>query len=644
MDKNTVIGLVLITLIIIGFSYLNRPSKEQLEARRAYNDSVMLAEQERMAEEQMAAQYKLEQAELQQQSEQAALDSAQIAERKKSLYGAFAPAVDGTESQTTLENDLVSLTIDSRGGRISSAVLKKYNSQDGQPVCLWNPEESRFGFSIVTQTQRVLNSEDLIFAPQAIITDTAGVQTLVMRLMTDTEAYLDIVYTLPKDEYMMSMSLQPHGMEAVMANNMNNLELHWSLDLRQQERGRQFEERYSRLAYKFAGDKSIEELSESKEEEKNINNRLQWIGYKDQFFSTVLIADKGFATSALHSTPQKSGDYLKQYDSKMSVAFDITGAESTDFRLYIGPNHYSTLNAYNDKDLQKADRLQLQKLVPLGMKWYSWVNQIAIIPLFNFFSKYISNYGIIILLMTLVIKLVIFPLTYKSYLSSAKMRVIKPQIDEINAKYPAEKMQERQQATMALYSKLGISPMSGCLPLLLQMPILLAVFSFFPTCIDLRGHAFLWADDLSAYDSIFSWSTYIPLITPYFGNHISLFCLLMTVTNIAYTYINMQSQGGSDQFAAMKWMMYLMPVFFMVFFNNYASGLSYYYFVSLLITIIQTTAFRLLIDDKKILEDLNRKANSKEKPKKSGFMERLERMQREQQRRIREQAKQNRPK
>ena len=639
MDKNTIIGLVLITLIIIGFSLLNRPSEQELAARRAYNDSVMLAEQMRQAEELAAAENQHLQDELKAQATSAAADSAQLAERRQNVYGPFAPASVGENGSVALENEKIRLTIDKQGGRISSAELKNYLGQDSLPVKLFTAEESAFSFIIATQSQRVMQSADLWFEPQEIVTDTAGTQMLTMRLLTDTDAHIDITYSLPKDDYMAQMTIQSHGAESILPQNMSSLQITWNQDIRQQERGRQFEERYSRLAYKYATDKDIEELSESKEDEESASGNVKWIGYKDQFFSTVLIADDNFSAASLHSTPLK-GQYLKRYQTTLAVPFDPTGAKPTSMKIYLGPNHFSTLKAYNDSELPNAERLHLEKLVPLGMKWYSWVNRIAIIPLFNLFSRFISNYGLIILLMTLVIKLVLFPLTYKSYLSSAKMRVIKPQIDEINKKYPPEKMQERQQATMALYSKLGISPMSGCLPLLLQMPILIAVFSFFPTCIDLRGQSFLWADDLSAYDSIFSWDAYIPLITPYFGNHISLFCLLMTVTNIIYTHINMQSQGGTDQFAAMKWMMYLMPVFFMVFFNNYASGLSYYYFVSLLITIIQTTGFRLLIDDKKILEDLNRKANSKDKPKKSGFMERLERMQREQQKRMREQAKQ----
>jgi YidC/Oxa1 family membrane protein insertase len=273
----------------------------------------------------------------------------------------------------------------------------------------------------------------------------------------------------------------------------------------------------------------------------------------------------------------------------------------------------------------------------MGWSLFRWISTCVIIPVFNFLSKYIASYGIIILLLTIIIKLVILPFTFKSYMSSAKMRVLRPQIEEINARIPAEKAMERQQATMALYQKVGVSPMSGCLPMLFQMPILFAMFSFFPTAFELRGQSFLWADDLSSYDAILSWDMYIPLITPFFGNHISLFCLLMTVTNIIYTKINMANTGAADQPGAgmMKWMMYLMPIMFMFMFNNYASGLSYYYFVSLLITIIQTYLFRLFVDDKKVLAQLEK---NKAKPqKKSAFMQRLEEAQKAQQQALREQ-------
>jgi YidC/Oxa1 family membrane protein insertase len=420
--------------------------------------------------------------------------------------------------------------------------------------------------------------------------------------------------------------------------NSNSLEMLWKSKLKKQEKGRKFEARYATLNYKFTSD-DVEYLSESKDDEKKLSNKIQWIAFKDQFFSTVLVANQSFTSTALESKISNNVDYLKEYKAEASVVFDPTGKTSTALSYLFIPNKYQTLKKYDKLyESEVGDNMQFRRLLPMGWSLFRWINEYLIIPIFNFFGKYISNYGIVIFLLTLVVKILIFPFTYKSYISSAKMRVLKPQIDEINAKYPPEKAMERQQATMNLYSRVGVSPMSGCLPMLFQMPILFAMFMFFPTCIELRQESFLWAKDLASYDAIFEWDAYIPLITPYFGNHISLFCLLMTITNIVYTKINMSSQvGAADQMKVMKWMMYLMPVMFMFIFNDYAAGLSYYYFISLLLTIVQTYLFRLFVDEEKLLKKLE--ANKKKPMKKSGFMARLEEAQRQQQKAMREQMK-----
>ena len=380
----------------------------------------------------------------------------------------------------------------------------------------------------------------------------------------------------------------------------------------------------------------MEKLSDSKNDSKKENARIRWIGYKDQFFSTVLIADDAFASAQFESTPQNlySG-YIKEYTTHTTVPFDLTGQRTTDFRYYLGPNHYNTLRAY-DKNLPKEERLHLNELVPLGWKIVAWINKILVIPMFDLFSSWGLHIGIVILLMTLVIKLIILPFVFASYKSSAKMRVLRPQIEEINAKYPPEKMQERQQATMALYQRAGVSPMSGCLPMLFQFPVLMAMFWFFPTAIELRGQSLWWADDLSTYDALLSWGRPIFL----FGDHLSLFCLLMTIANFGYTFVTMQTQATDPNMKFMKWMMYLMPLMFLFIFNDYAAGLSYYYLLSLGFTIIQTMLFRWSIDDKKLLAQMEANAKKRDaQPKKSGFMARLEAMQREQQRMARENAK-----
>ena len=629
MDKNTVIGLVLIFAIIVGFSWLNRPSEEQIAAQQRYRDSIQKVELEK------AQQAALVEALKQQERTDTVVD----ADMAKKAFGAFAASAVGSEQFVELENDLLKLVFTTKGGRIYSAELKEYKTHDSLPLVLFDNDESALDFTFLSSNNRVLHTNNFYFEPQ-ITTSEKGKQ-LQMRLVLEEDKYLEFNYLLLDNEYKVDFSITAHNLTDVLDNNSNSLEMVWKSKLKQQEKGRKFEARYATLNYKFTSD-DVEYLSESKDDSKQLSNKILWIAFKDQFFSTVLIADQSFTSTTLSSKISNNVDYLKNYQADASLSFDPTGKSTTTLSYLFMPNKYQTLKKY-DKQYKNetGSNMQFRQLLPMGWTLFRWINEYLIIPIFNFFGKYISNYGIVILLLTIVVKLIILPFTYKSYLSSAKMRVLKPQIDEINAKYPPEKAMERQQATMNLYNRVGVSPMSGCLPMLLQMPILFAMFMFFPTCIELRQQSFLWAKDLASYDAIFEWSTYIPIITPYFGNHISLFCLLMTITNIVYTKINMSSQAGAaDQMKVMKWMMYLMPVMFMFIFNDYASGLSYYYFVSLLLTILQTYLCRLFIDEEKLLKKLE--ANKKKPMKKSGFMARLEEAQRQQQKAMREQMKKNR--
>ena len=633
MDKNTWIGFGLIAAIIIGFSFLNRPSKEELAARQRAQDSIaMIRAQE--AEAQLISEQITKELEVAQQTN---ATTEQLAEQMAALYGPFAPAAKGEEGIITLENKKVRIGIAQRGGRIAKAELKEYKAYGDSvnDLCLFQGEESALNFTLITNNSRILSTENLYFTAVEQTTDNEGNTTLVMRLNTNIEdCYMDVVYTLPTDDYMVSMSIQPHNMQWALAQNMASLEMHWNQLIPQQEKGRKFEEKYAQLQYMFVGGE-IEKLSEAKSDRAKESARLKWIAYKDQFFSTVLIAQEGFESTQIESTPQNTlSRYIKEYNTVASLPFDITGKKTVDLKYYLGPNNYNTLKAY-DKDVEKSEKLHLNELVPLGWKLVSWINKALVIPMFDLFMSWGLHIGIVILLMTLVIKLIILPFVFASYKSSAKMRVLKPQLDEINAKYPAEKMQERQQATMALYQKAGVSPMSGCLPMLFQFPVLMAMFWFLPTAIELRGQSLFWADDLSTYDAIITWNTPIPL----FGTHLSLFCLIMTIVNIVYTHITMQQQAGGQEMKMMKWMMYLMPLMFLFFFNDYAAGLSYYYFVSLLMTIIQTMIFRWSIDDKKVLAEMEANAKKKATQKKSGFAARLEAMQREQQRLARENAK-----
>ena len=631
MDKNTWLGFLLIAAIIIGFSMLNRPSKEELAEQQRIQDSIQMANMAAVEAQRVSDSLTML---VQDTTTAVVMEQEDMQARFQAAYGTFAKAAQGTEQLVTLENEVIRLTLSTLGGTIQRAELLNYhaNGDTINPLSLFRGDESSMAFTLITANNRILQTSNFYFTP--IVSEDS--KKVTMRLQTEQEdAYLDFIYTLSED-YMVHFDIQANNMQTALAQNINSLEMAWQQLIPQQEKGRTFEERYSQLQYMLVGG-DIEKLSESKDDSEKESARVRWIGYKDQFFSTVLIADDAFTSSEFESIVQaKHSGYIKQYSTHTSVPFDITGKQATGMRLYMGPNHYHTLEAYDD-DVERDERLHLNELVPLGWKIVSWINTILVIPMFDLFTSWGLHIGIVILLMTLVIKLIILPFVFVSFKSSAKMRALKPQIDAINEKYPAEKMQERQAATMQLYQQAGVNPMSGCLPMLFQFPVLMAMFWFLPTAIELRGKSLFWAEDLSTYDAVFQWGFEIPFL----GDHLSLFCLLMTIVNVVYTYITMQSQATDPNMKFMKYMMYAMPVMFLFIFNDYAAGLSYYYLVSLFFTILQTMIFRWTLNDKKMLEEIEKNKKHKAGKPKSSFMKRLEEMQREQQRLAREQAKAN---
>ena len=631
MDKNTWLGFLLIAAIIIGFSMLNRPSKEELAEQQRIQDSIAMVNMAAVEAQRVSDSLTML---VQDTTTAVVMEQEDMQARFQAAYGTFAKAAQGTEQLVTLENEVLRLTLSTHGGTIQRAELLNYhaNGDTIHPLSLFRGDESSMAFTLITANNRILQTSNFYFTPIA----SEDSKKVIMRLQTEQEdTYLDFIYTLSED-YMVDFDIQANNMQTVLAQNTNSMEMVWQQLIPQQEKGRTFEERYSQLQYMLAGG-DIEKLSESKDDSEKESARVRWIGYKDQFFSTVLIADEAFTSSEFESIVQaKHSGYIKQYTTHTSVPFDITGKQATGMRFYLGPNHYHTLKAYDD-DVARDERLHLNELVPLGWKIVSWINTILVIPMFDLFTSWGLHIGIVILLMTLVIKLIILPFVFVSYKSSAKMRALKPQIDAINEKYPAEKMQERQAATMQLYQQAGVNPMSGCLPMLFQFPVLMAMFWFLPTAIELRGKSLFWAEDLSTYDAVFQWGFEIPFL----GDHLSLFCLLMTIVNVVYTYITMQSQATDPNMKFMKYMMYAMPVMFLFIFNDYAAGLSYYYLVSLFFTILQTMIFRWTLNDKKMLEEIEKNKKHKAGKPKSGFMKRLEEMQREQQRLAREQAKAN---
>lgn len=630
MDKNTLLGFLLIGIVLFAFSWFNKPTPEQLEAQRRYQDSIARIELTKQLEMQ-----KEDSKSIADNSFDNLPDSVRDA-RLKSNFGVFADAMTGTDDVTVLENDLIELHVSNKGGRISYARLKDYTTYDDKPLILFEGKEASLDFTLVTATNRVLNTGEMYFTP----VKAQNPNQLIMRLNTGEGSSLDFIYTIKPDDYMVQFDIKGSGLNGVLAPSTTALDMVWKQKVRQQEQGIKYEGRYTALYYKFLAD-GVEQLSESKSEDKKVSGRLKWIGYKDKFFSSVMISGEGFESATFDSKMVEEDGIVKEFKTTTAVPFDLRGNEATTFRYFFGPNNYTLLKSF-DKGIPSDDQLDLEQLVPLGMSVFRWVNQYFVIPMFDFLGKFIGSYGLIIFLMTIIVKLILFPLTYKSYMSSAKMRVLRPQVEELNAKYPGQdKAVERQRATMELYSRAGASPMSGCIPMLLQMPVLIALFMFFPSAIELRQQSFLWAHDLSTYDAIFSWNQYIPIITPYFGNHISLFCLLMTVTNIVYTKYNMEmTNTGQQQMPGMKAMMYMMPLMMLVFFNQYASGLTYYYFISTLFTIVQTLVFRYTINEDKLLAKLE--ANKKKPQKKSGFMKRLEEAQRAQQEQLKKQQQKKR--
>ena len=682
MDKNTITGLVLMAAIMFGFLYIMKPSEAAMAAERERAEAAA-AQASKDATPATAVFTPADSAALAAAvrtmgtpdgngrtifsdgtfnltvdsvaglsgtidaggasadiadllGNRAALTNAQTARAAKAVrtvidnsirYEGFARYLGGEAKTVTLENDDVKIDIDSRGALISRVTLKKYKTEVGaEPadIVLFGHDTDSYSFRFNTRDQRI-DTRDFNFAVEA-----EGDSAVFMSLAPAPGAVWGIRYVLG-DGYVVRMDVVQKGMDAIVPPSTVSMELDWHQKMARNERGRTFEERNSSIAYKYVGE-GVDELSSGSDDQKNLTGHLRWVAFKNQFFSSVLIAKDAFSAAELASVKIKEGDYLKDMDMKATVPYTTADGTAASFDFFFGPNDYTILSDL-DKTLGHDEDLSLTRIIPMGWGIFRWINAYIVVPVFHFLSKFISNYGIIILLLTLFIKLIIFPFTYKSFMSQAKMRVLAPEIKEINDKWPGqENAMKRQQETMALYSRAGASPFSGCLPMMLQMPVLIAMFSFFPSAIELRGQSFLWAHDLSAPDSILR----LPFTIPFYGNQVSLFCLLMTIVNVVYMHVSMQSQPNSGM-PGMKMMQYLMPVMFLFFFNDYASGLSYYYLLSLLITIIQTWIFRRVVNEKKVREQML--ANARKPRKKSGWMARLEEAQRQAQAAQRQQQK-----
>jgi YidC/Oxa1 family membrane protein insertase len=641
MDRNTITGLILIFAIFIGFSLYNssRLNKSFEKAVTTAEYEMSQGNLERARTEYVnALRFKPNQPEIITKlselnvqlgitPETPVTDTAVIQPEKvdvKALpvsrpddgtqYGIFSASVSGENEFITLENELVELKISTKGGRVYSARLKEFTTHNSLPLVLFSGDSTRFGFNFFTADNKAILTNNLYFKPvssQRNYLATSEAQSVTMRLSADENKFIEYVYTLAPDKYSVDFTVKFMNMEGILPPNQNSITLDWAQYIPQQEMGRQNEENYTTIKYKYYQDDvaSLKLRSNKELEEADITTKLSWVAFQDQFFSSVLITNDFFLNGSVTSTRTLTSEkYIRYFTSEVGVPFNHGPETNISLRLYYGPNHISTL---------RKEGLDLDQLVFLGKNIIGWINRFAIIPVFNWLEKYIASYGIIILILTVMIKIVLFPLTFKSFQSQAKMQVLKPQVEELGKKFPKkEDAMKKQQATMDLYKRAGVNPMGGCLPMLLQFPILFAMFRFFPVSIELRQESFLWATDLSTYDSILN----LPFAIPIYGSHVSLFTILMTISSL----LTMKMSGtspGQDQ-PGMKMMMYMMPVMFMLILNNFSAGLTYYYFLANMITWGQNIITKRFIDESKVLAALEE--NKKKPVKKSKWQQRLE--------------------
>ena len=637
MDRKSIIGLILIFLVFMGYMWWTAPTEEELAAQRAMRDSIMRAEQMRIDSLERAQNLSLAQEntlESQLQSDNDSVRSAALAMAKNEL-GVFSNNLEGDSVTVSVNTGVLNLEFSSVGAKVKSAILSDYRTYDSLPLQLLSPNE-QLNLVFLAQGNKLINTEKFVFKTfcnNVQLTDDATLNVendslvISMRAYTDDSTgynenqYLEFRYIVYPENYLVDFDIVFHGLNDVI-QVQPYVDLYWNNQLNRQEKNKENERRTSSIYYKPVSD-DVDYITEGRDEVEKQNTPLQWISFKQQYFCNVLIADKEFANADLETRTNlkdTNSHYLCNMSAVIGLPYESVADYTVGMKFYFGPNKYREL----------ADiGMQLDRQIPLGWGFFllQWINRFVIIPVFNFLESFNWNYGFIILVLTLLVKLVLFPIAFKSYRSSAVMRVLQPEINEINAKYPKqEDAMKKQQAVMALYKKAGVSPMSGCLPMLLQFPILIAMFRFFPACIELRQQGFWWVDDLSSYDSVLNFGFNIPL----YGDHISLWCLLMAAVNLWYTHITMKQQAATNTMPGMKFMMYAMPIFMLFALNSYSSGLNYYYFLSMCITIIQMWAIRKFTDEDKIREKIRLATiSAKNKPvKKSKFMQRLEEMQR----------------
>ena len=645
MDRNTITGLILIFLIFIGFSVYNSSRTNKMiekalvtaeaeyargdieTARTEYVNILRIKPTEPVALARISeinsklgpvtGNQKSDSLAVKQTNSATAVNNSQGikgTQAEINQYGVFAQSALGQNDFITLENNKIELKISLKGGRVYSAHLKDYKTFDAKPLILFSGDSTVFGFNFFTTDNKAVQTNNLYFKPvsdQKAYNVVSRPESVVLRLSAGDDKYIEYKYTLAPDKYLVEFNVNFKSMEGIIAPNQSSLTLDWKTYIPQQEKGRLNEENYCALNYKYyQGEVPIPKIRQSKEIVKtDIATKLSWISFQDQFFSSIIITNDFFLNASLSSNRTiGSKKYLRYYTSEVGIPFNSSTSNSINMKLYYGPNSIPIL---------RKEGLELEKIVFLGRNIIGWISRFVIIPIFNWLNHFISNFGLIILILTIIIKVVLFPLTYKSYQSQAKMQVLKPMVEELGKKFPKkEDAMKKQQATMDLYKRAGVNPMGGCLPMLLQMPILFAMFRFFPVSIELRQEHFLWATDLSTYDSIL----HLPFMIPMYGDHVSLFTLLMT----ASTLLTMKMTGsspGSDQ-PGMKMMMYMMPIMFMLILNSFPAGLTYYYFLANMLTYIQNIVSKRFINADAVLATLEQ--NKKKAIPKSKWQQRLE--------------------
>ncbi len=634
-NKNTLIGFLLIAAILFGWMYFMSPSKEEREKQMHIQDSIRQARIEQMRVDSIKNAERQQAAALAQVADSVAMadmDSATLAQQQSAAlrdkYGVFVGASQGEEQTWVVENKIQRLTFTNKGGFLKNVELKDYKAYgDSLPLIMFDTATVKFDLSFFAQN-RVVNTSQFYFQPYVNGQPYAGQPLTVaegdslvfaMRLPSDNpEQYIEYIYTIHDNNYMMDFDIRTVGMKDVIASNADYMSLDWAIDMMKQEKST---DRFAdeSVYYRALNDKDVDHLKVNQDVEENVNTKLKWISFKQRFFCNVIVAKEGFDNAKMAVNTRKSDNprYYKSMSTNISIPYDKDAEVNVvPMSLYFGPNHFKTLRSY---------KLGLQDQINLGNFFLiRWINY-GVIAVFNWLSQYGWNYGIVILILTIIIKTLLFPLAFKSYKSSAITRVLKPEMEAINEKYPKqEDAMKKQQAVMNLQKQAGVSPASGCLPALLQFPILIAIFRFFPASIELRQQPFLWAEDLSTYDSIVEFPRFLGM------DHLSLFTILMTITTLIYTYVNNKQMDVSSnpQMKPMKWMMYLMPIMFFAIFNNYSAGLSYYYMLVNIITFIQMFIFRKMINEDKVRATIEE--NKRKPQKKSNFMKRLEEAQKQQ--------------